>query len=167
MNKINIKTLSTICLLAFFVLSIAGSVLADPSPVSSNPVNSSETGKTGVSNSSETGPTSNTGVFTLQNPLTKIDSIGALVKSVVEWFSYIAILFAVIMFIYVGFQYVVNAARGDANKIKELHDQLLWLVVGVAVVIGARVIIELVINTLAATGTVSPGVINSSRSALP
>lgn len=71
------------------------------------------------------------------------------------------------MFIYVGFQYVTNAAQGNAKKIEELHKQLLWLVVGVAVVIGARVIIQVVINTISATNTVSPSVIESANKAVP
>jgi beta-lactamase regulating signal transducer with metallopeptidase domain len=71
------------------------------------------------------------------------------------------------MFIYVGFQYVTNAAQGNAKKIEELHKQLLWLVVGVAVVIGARVIIQVVINTISATNTVSPSIIESANKAIP
>jgi len=69
------------------------------------------------------------------------------------------------MFIWIGFKYILYSAQGNVSEISSLHKQLLWLVVGVAVVIGARVIIELVINTLSATGTVSPGVINSARQA--
>jgi hypothetical protein len=42
----------------------------------------------------------------------------------------------------------------------------MWLVIGVAVVISARVIIQVVINTISATGTVSPTVIQSANDAL-
>jgi len=108
------------------------------------------------------GPSSS---FTLQNPL-KVDSIGGLVKNFVEIFSYIAILFAVLVLIYIGFQYVIYSAQGNSGKIKELHSWLLWTAVGVAVVIGARVIVEIIINTLGLTGTVSPGVIDSAKNAL-
>ena len=106
-------------------------------------------------------------IFTLQNPLrSDINSIGALVQAFVEIITYIAIIFAVLAFIWVGFQYVTNAATGNAKKIQELHNQLMWLVVGVAVVISARVIIQVVINTISATGTVSPTVIQSANDAL-
>ena len=43
---------------------------------------------------------------------------------------------------------------------------LLYIVIGVAIIIGARIIVEVVINTLQATGTVSPGVINNAHNAL-
>ena len=105
----------------------------------------------------------NGATFTLSNPL-KVNSIGALVQSFVEVFSYVVILLAVLLLIYVGLQYVL--ARGNPQKIKELHSWLLWIVVGVAVVIGARVIVTVVINTLSLTGTVNQGVFNSANNAL-
>jgi len=104
-------------------------------------------------------------VFTLRNPL-KVDSIGALVQLFVEIITYIVILIAVLMFIYVGFQYVIAASKGEAKKIEDLHKQLFWLVIGVAVVIGARFIIQVVINTLEATGAVSKPVTDSAYKAL-
>ncbi len=105
-------------------------------------------------------------IFTLQNPLNKnINSVGDLIQAFIEIITYLFIIFAVLMFIYVGFQYVTNAAQGNAKKIEELHKQLFWLVIGVAVVIGARVIIQVVINTISATGTVNPSVIESANRA--
>lgn len=119
-----------------------------------------------VSSATSEKPKSN--IFTLQNPLNKnINSVGDLIQAVIEVITYLFIIFAVLMFIYVGFQYVTNAAQGNAKKIEELHKQLLWLVVGVAVVIGARVIIQVVINTISATNTVSPSVIDSANKAVP
>jgi len=102
--------------------------------------------------------------FTLQNPL-KVNSIGELVQTFVEIFSYIVILIAVVMFIVTGFRYILYAAQGNSSEISKLHRQLLWLVIGVGVVIGARVIIQIVINTIEATGTVSQGVIDNARNA--
>jgi hypothetical protein len=105
------------------------------------------------------------GVFKLQNPL-QVDSIGGLVQSLVEILSYIAILAAVVMIIWVGFQYVVNAAKGNASEISKLHERLLWLIVGIAVVISAKFLIQMVINTIEATGTVDSRVINSTKKAI-
>ncbi len=125
-----------------------------------------EGNKSGVSAPVDSKTQSN--IFTLQNPLNKnISSVGDLIQAVIEVITYLFIIFAVLMFIYVGFQYVTNAAQGNAKKIEELHKQLLWLVVGVAVVIGARVIIQVVINTISATNTVSPSVIESANKAVP
>ncbi len=111
------------------------------------------------------GNTNSQQTFTLQNPL-KVDSVGGLVKSAVEIFSYVVILIAVLMFIYVGFMYIMYAAQGNAAKIAEQHKRLMWLAIGVAVVIGARVMVEVIINTIEATGTVSPQVMQGSRDAL-
>jgi prepilin signal peptidase PulO-like enzyme (type II secretory pathway) len=102
-------------------------------------------------------------IFTLKNPL-KVDSIGGLVQNFVEIFSYIVILFAVLALVYVGLKFIL--ARGNVDEMKKLKDWLLWIVVGVAVVIGARVIVQVVISTLSASGTIDQGVINSTRDAL-
>ncbi len=130
----------------------------------------SPTGNTGSGVTSPTGispapPSSSSNIFTLQNPL-KVNSIGALLQSLMEIFTYLVIIFAVLMLIWTGFQYVVVSTQGDAKKISELHNRLMWIVIGVAVVIGARVIIEVVINTISATGTVSPGIIDSANKAV-
>ncbi len=104
----------------------------------------------------------NNQIFTLKNPL-KVDSIGGLVQNFVEIFSYIVILFAVLMLVFVGLKFIL--ARGNVEEMKKLKDWLLRIVVGVAVVIGARVIIQVVINTLSASGTVDQQTIQSVKKA--
>lgn len=102
--------------------------------------------------------------FTISNPLAgKVDSVGDLIKNFVEILSYLAVIAAVILIIWVGFQYIM--ARGDAKKIGELKEWLLWIVVGLAIVIGARLIVDVVINTLASTGSVDPAVIQKLQDA--
>ncbi len=101
--------------------------------------------------------------FTLQNPL-KVDSLGGLIEAFVEVFSYIVILFAVLAIIYVGLQYIL--ARGNSEEITKRTDQLKWIVIGVAVVIGARIIVSVVINTLGASGVVDQNVIRSANNAI-
>lgn len=103
-----------------------------------------------------------TKTFTLQNPL-KVDSVGGLVQNFVEIFSYIAILFAVLMLIWVGFQFIM--ARGNSTRMNELKDWLIKIVIGVAVIIGARIIIQIVINTLSSTGVVDQRTIQSAQKA--
>lgn len=103
--------------------------------------------------------------FYLQNPLDpKFNSVGGLVQGALEIFSYLVIIFAVLMLIWVGLQFIL--AQGNPDKLKELKNWLLWIVVGVAIVIGARIIVSIVINTLQATGTVSPSVIQSAHNGL-
>ncbi len=125
----------------------------------------STTGNSGSGATSVTGP-DKSGIFTLQNPLkADINSIGDLIQAFIDIVTYLLIIFAVLMFIYVGFLYIKSAAEGNASKIKDLHTQLMWLVVGVAIVIGARVIVQVVINTISATGTINPSVIESANRA--
>jgi len=104
-------------------------------------------------------------VFYLQNPLSsKFNSVGGLVQGFLEIFSYIVVLFAVLALIWVGLKFVL--AQGNPEEMKKLKDWLLWIVVGVAIVIGARIIVSVVINTLQATGTVNQNVIDNANNAL-
>lgn len=114
---------------------------------------------------SQTNVNARSGTFHLQNPLDpKFNSVGSLVQGFLEIFSYLVVLLAVLMLIWVGLQFVL--AQGKPDRMKELKNWLLWIVVGVAIVIGARIIVTVVINTLEATGTVSPGVIQNANNAI-
>lgn len=161
------KALSVIITMLFCVIAVNAFIAFDANAQTGG--SGTQTGGTSAGGGIQTGETKTgmekTVTFTLQNPL-KVNSIGELVKNFVEIFSYIVILIAVVMLIYVGFQYIVASAKGDSGTIKELHSWLLWIVVGVAIVIGARVIVQVVINTISATGTVSPNVIQSANNAL-
>jgi len=162
-NQIKIKFIVTF--LVFVFLSSSNFVNAQAGGTS--PIDSTSSGGTNIIKPISSPANPSSGIFTLQNPLrSDIDSVGALVQAFIEIITYIAIIFAVLAFIWVGFQYVTSAATGNASKIKELHKQLMWLVIGVAIVIAARVIIQIVINTISATGTVSPTVIQSANDAL-
>lgn len=104
-------------------------------------------------------------MFYIQNPLNpRFNSVGGLINGFLEIFSYLVILFAVLMLIWVGLQFVL--AQGKPDRMKELKNWLLWIVVGVAIVIGARIIVAVVINTLQATGVVNQGVIQNANNAL-
>lgn len=109
--------------------------------------------------------TGNFSSFYIQNPLnSRFNSIGGIIDGFLEIFTYLAVLFAVLMLIWLGFQMVL--ARGNATKLKELKTALLWVVIGVAIVIGARIIVKVVVNTLEATNIVSSGVIQNANNAL-
>lgn len=127
------------------------------SPVSGPPVSPPVSGPPAPAKTSPT-------TFTLTNPLgRKFDSIGAVAQAFVEIFSYIVVLFAVLMIIWTGLQYIT--AQGNPQKLTELNRRMLMIVIGVAVVIGARIIIAIVINTLEATQLVNKNVIESVRDA--
>lgn len=95
---------------------------------------------------------------TLSNPL-RVSSVGGLVQNFVEIISYVLIILAVLALVWTGAQYIF--ARGDSGKMTELSNRLLLIVIGVAVVISARLIVQIVINTLSATGTVDPRTLQS------
>lgn len=123
-----------------------------------------QTGGAGTSDTpAQTGGVDSSNSFFLQNPL-QVDSIGEFVMTALEVFTYLVVLAAVLMLIYVGLRFVL--AMGNTEEITKRKSQLLWIVIGIALVIGARIIVAVVINTLEATGTVSPGVINSANDAL-
>jgi hypothetical protein len=100
--------------------------------------------------------------FAIKNPL-NIDSVGGLVTTFVQIFSYIVIIFAVLLIVYVGFRFIL--ARGNVTEMNKLKEWLMWIVIGVAVVIGARVMVNIIINTLSATGVVDQSTIQSARNA--
>lgn len=144
-------TISFVCVIVLFVtvspMLANGQVTTDGLP-----------GGGGVS---VNGPSSNA-IVPLKNPL-QVNSISGLLESFLEVASYLLVLFGVLMIIWVGFEFIL--ARGNSIRISELKKQLLYVVIGLAVVIGARIIVSVVINTLQATGTLSPGVTNSIQKA--
>jgi hypothetical protein len=153
--------------LVVFVL-VAPTVTFAISSGSDSGSNQGLTGSDSGSNQGQTGSDSgsnsnSTAVSTLDNPL-KVNSLGDLVKSGIQVFSYIAVLIAVLMFIVVGLRYIL--AQGKPQKMKEASQWLLYVVIGVAIVIGANVAITIVINTLSATGVVDPKVIQSAQNAI-
>jgi hypothetical protein len=104
-----------------------------------------------------------TSTFTLKNPLQNVNSVGALVNKFIEIISYLLIIFAVLMIVWTGLQFIL--ARGNPEKMKEEGKRLGYILIGVALVIGARILVTVIINTLQATGTVSPQVINQAHNA--
>lgn len=119
----------------------------------------------GANTRSTSGSNSGQPTFTLQNPLSNnLNSVGSLVNKFVEIFSYLVILFAVIMLIWTGLQYIV--AQGNSERLKELTKRLTWILIGIAIVIGARIMVMIIINTLQATGTVNQQTLQSVNNAV-
>lgn len=112
------------------------------------------------------GGRTDTSIFFLKNPLEGqgITTVGGLVSNFLVVFTYLVVIAAVLLIIWTGFQFVMT--RGDAKKMVELKDRLLWIVVGLSVIIGARIIVQVIINTLGDTGVVNQRVIDSAQSGL-
>ena len=81
----------------------------------------------------------------LQNPL-KVDSIEEVILLAVNIAIYIGVAFAILAIIFVGFKFV--AAQGKPEEISKAREWFLWIVIGLAVLISARVIVEIIKNTL-------------------
>ena len=138
--------------IALIAFSPIVAVAVDPSGQTGGPAPSS--GQTG-------GPAART--ITLQNPL-KVNSVGAAVNEGAKIFSYIAVLLGVVMLIWVGLQFIL--AQGNADRLKEMKYYLFKIVIGIAIVIGARIIIQVVVNTLEATKLVDQRVIQGANQAI-
>ena len=115
----------------------------------------------GTANNSNT---SNSKTFTLSNPLTGVNSVSDIVFTFMKILSYLAVIFGVIMLMWVGLQFVL--AQGKPEEIKKRSNELLWIVVGVGIILGARILITVVINTLSASGAVNSSIIQNASNAV-
>jgi hypothetical protein len=108
-----------------------------------------------------TAPTSvSSGSITpLQNPL-KASSVKGVIFLAVDLAMYIGIIFAILAIIFVGFKFV--AAQGKPEKIKEAQSWFMWIVVGLAVLISSKVIVEIIKTTLVNSGVVDEKVFNQN-----
>jgi uncharacterized membrane protein len=154
------KHIATFLILITILAGSAGPVFAQPA--GSGNISGTPSGSTAPVGAGSISGTQKT--FALTNPLKGITSVGGLVNKFIEIVSYLLILFAVLMIIWTGLQMIL--ARGNPAKLTEEGKRLGWILIGVALVIGARVIITVIINTLQASGTVDPRVIQSTQKAL-
>lgn len=72
---------------------------------------------------------------------TKLPNI---VKTIINWFSWIVGAISVIMIIYGGFRYITSG--GDQNGVTAAKNTLLYAVVGLIVVALAQIIVNFVLN---------------------
>ena len=77
--------------------------------------------------------------FIICNPLGKTTSLKQVVLNVVSIVQILLVMAAVLYLIYAGFMFVT--ARGEAAKITKARNALLWGIIGLALVLGAQVII--------------------------
>lgn len=84
-------------------------------------------------------------VRALVNPL-KFDSISGLLLGIIDILLVFALPLIVLYIMYAGYLYVV--ARGNPGKISEAHQALLWAVIGGVLVLGAKLIVDVVQGTV-------------------
>ncbi len=88
----------------------------------------------------------------LQNPL-KAGNVKDVLFSLVDLAIFIGVILAVLTFIWIGFKFVL--AGGDPGAVTDARKWFLWAVVGTAILISSKVIVEVIKNTLTSTGVVN------------
>lgn len=134
------------CLIIFFLISSNIAFALDdintgtpPADTVNNPPDKTSQTKNSTNNKSPT----------IQNPL-RVDSIEEVILLVVDLAIYVGVAFAVLVLIFIGFKFVL--AQGNPDKLKEAKMWFLWTVVGLAILISSKVIVEIVKNTLIEAG---------------
>lgn len=81
----------------------------------------------------------------LENPL-KFDSIEGFLLAVIDVILVFALPLIVLFIMYAGFKFVF--ARGNESEVTKARTQLTWAVVGGLIVLGAKVILEVIQGTV-------------------
>jgi hypothetical protein len=112
----------------------------NPSPTGGNNSNPSPTG-------------GNNAVSTkLENPL-KVKSIEGVILLAVDIMIYVGVAFAILAIIFVGLKFVL--AQGRPDEITKAKEWFFYIIIGLAILISAKVIVEIVENTLIQSGVVN------------
>ncbi len=89
------------------------------------------------------------GVFaqgtTIPNPI-QANNFPTLILTIVNGIMLIGIPLAIIAIIFAGFKFIASATSGNEAGLKEARKMFLWILIGVAILVGARVIAQAVVN---------------------
>lgn len=96
--------------------------------------------------------------FQLQNPL-NVSTICGLIKKVLNVILGLGIPVAMLFLVYSGFLFVV--ARGNPAKLKEARLNLVHVIFGIALFLGAWLLGQLVANTI---NSINPGTVTATNS---
>lgn len=81
----------------------------------------------------------------LQNPI-RFNRLDELVRAVLDAIIQVAVPIAAVFLIYSGFLFVF--ARGDETKLKTAKSVFLWTIVGIAVLLGAELLSQVIKGTI-------------------
>lgn len=95
----------------------------------------------------------------LQNPL-KVNSIQAIIFLAVDIAIYVGVSFAILAIIFVGFKFVL--AQGNDTKLTDAKKWFFYIIIGLAILISSKVIVEIVKNTLVKSGVVNESLFSGS-----
>ncbi len=82
----------------------------------------------------------------IENPLKNNSNIFQFIQSIIDAAIQLGAVIAVIAVIYAGFLFVT--AQGEEKKITDAKRTLIYTLIGVAILLGARVLTDVVINTV-------------------
>ena len=82
----------------------------------------------------------------IENPIQGKTEVKDIIASVLKIVVEIAIPIVVLMVIYSGFMYVM--ARGNAEAVEKAHKTLTWTLVGAAILLGAQLIANVLVDTV-------------------
>jgi hypothetical protein len=83
---------------------------------------------------------------TIDNPLKGGGDIEAIIKNILDYILYLGGLVSIFAFIYAGFLYV--KAQGNETELKKAHEFIKGTVIGVAVLISAEIIGQIIKTTI-------------------
>ncbi len=98
------------------------------------------------------------GGFILKNPLS-VGTICGLIQKLVNVFLAIGIPIAVLFLVWAGFMFVI--ARGDPKALIKAKENFTYVIIGIAVFLGAWLMGQIIANTI---NTVKPGTVSSLSS---
>lgn len=99
--------------------------------------------------------TANNTFTKLQNPL-KAESIQEVIYLAVDIAIYVGVAFSILAIIFIGFKFVF--AQGKPDAIKEAQLWFFYVIIGLAILISSKVIVEIVKNTFIRAGVVNEDV---------
>jgi len=82
----------------------------------------------------------------IQNPISPTSSFPQLIDKIAGAVRTIAMPLAIVAIIFVGFKIVAGAARGNDKELTEGKKMLGWVLLGTAIIIGASVLAQVVVN---------------------
>lgn len=89
----------------------------------------------------------------IQNPIAPVSSFPQLIDRIASALRTIVMPLAIAAIIFVGFKFVSAAASGNQAELTKAKTMLWWVLIGTAIVIGASVLAQAVVNFASGLGS--------------
>ena len=137
-------------LISFFTLALApASVSAQSTGNGANGPSSGNGANGPSSGNGANGPSSGGGSRTIQNPL-QVQSISQFISALLKAVIAIGVPIAILFIVLAGFKFV--AAQGSPDKLSEARTNFMYVIIGIAIFIGASALAEIIMATLRQIG---------------